>query len=220
MRINVVLAAALLLESAAALGGQGSKRKPSPVAVAGDAQVSPAVLVTWFGAPTASGGATLQLAVVWRGHAGWQKGGIHGRSSMAYAARSIRSNTGELRTLPARPARVEYSVGSTVISVEYDPWTQAARLLGRTVRLRQANVLLVDGVGDPKGPRLVGEAKAPSAIPAGPVREAAGAARRTDTATLGGRTSRVRAVPLPAQEHAVISLLRQVPAVAAFIGQK
>ncbi len=134
-------------------------------AVGGEERLSPSAMVSWFGRPGAEGATALELAVVWRGRAGWLAPGIRGRSTFAMPTRTIRNGSGQARTIPGHPARAEYTAGPVSFGVEYDPATGVATLLGRRVVLSTDNVILVDGMGEPGGPKVMGTARVATTLP-------------------------------------------------------
>ncbi len=160
--IGIVVAA--LVTCGAAPAAAQVVPAPSPSAVGGEDQLSPRVLVSWFGKPGSHGVAALQLAVVWRGRAGWLASGIRGRSTFAMPTRTLRSASGETRTIPSHPASSEYTIGGITFGVEYDPATGTAKVLGRQITLGSDNVILVDGMGESRGPKIVGKARVASTL--------------------------------------------------------
>ena len=104
-------------------------------------KISPTAVMTWATLQDHDNVHTLALIVVWKGSEGW-----HSRHS------SENSSGG------AAERWFEYTVrdGGLALKVRFDAVQRIAEIRGRKLALRDANVVLVDGVDSPSGPRVVG----------------------------------------------------------------
>ncbi|HUL72481.1 MAG TPA: hypothetical protein VLT86_05230 [Vicinamibacterales bacterium] len=91
-----------------------------------------------------SGAARLQLVVLWRGSPGWfmRRTGLGGGMSGSSSGR-----TGV--------ATSSVRLGGLNLTLAFDVATRVARILDEDVPLNDANVILVDQVDDPSGPRVL-----------------------------------------------------------------
>ena len=126
-----MLSAALMV---AQLGGSNS----------GTAPVSPSVLATTMNAMSAPGVGALELLVLWRGARGWfmRGGGSSSSSSGAAGASETRFHS--------------FSQGGVSLNLRFEPKSRRLWILDEEVTLNDANVVLVDGVDEPGGLRVVG----------------------------------------------------------------
>jgi hypothetical protein len=111
--------------------------------------ISPVVMATWF-AERRDGTTQLDLLVLWRGPPGWftQPGGSGGRGGGS-----------------SRPQSAWITHGALTLTVEFDPSERVAVVQGQRLDLGDDNVVLVDDVHSPTGPRVTGTLRAPRAMP-------------------------------------------------------
>ena len=141
----------------ATLSAQGPPpRPPRPPASAstqsGDQVVSPVAMATWVARRASDGGRVLELLVLWRGTPAW----------FARGSGSGASGGGDGRRVNKTIRR-----GELTLQLEFDLQTRLATIQGTPVELRDHNVVLVDGVDEPKGPRVVGTLRVDSTLPSG-----------------------------------------------------
>lgn len=123
--------------------GAGSSGNTGPV--------SPSVLATDMCVTTERGVGALELLILWRGSPGWywrdrEKGSAGGSSS-----------GGGMSGTDGSQMRTQWiSQGGVQLSVRFDPASRRLWILDREIALNDANVVLVDGVDEPAGPRVVG----------------------------------------------------------------
>jgi hypothetical protein len=111
--------------------------------------MSPVVVATWIAERQEGGSEQLQLLVLWRGAVGWFfKGGglVSGGGSAG------RYNT-----------TIVY--GGVRLTLDFDPSTRVATVQGTTLELGADNVVFVDDVDSPKGPRVTGTKRVERAMP-------------------------------------------------------
>jgi hypothetical protein len=101
--------------------------------------ISPVVVASWIAERAGSGEEQLQLLILWRGAPGWflRPGGVSGNSSGGRYRSTI-------------------TYGDVRLTLEYDSSKRVAVVHGRTVETADDNVVLVDDVDSPTGPRIVG----------------------------------------------------------------
>lgn len=114
--------------------------------------VSAAVMVT--GKPrNTDAGDVLELLVLWRGTPGWfAKGGRSGSSGGS----------------SERGWRHRFADGGYEFEITGDSAGGAAAILGRTIDLKEANVVFVDGVDSQTGPVIVGTLMIDGKLDGGP----------------------------------------------------
>ena len=118
----------------------------------GSFPISPAVMATFIahGEPqpppippqTLTGPMTLDLLVLWRGAPGWFLKGDHSSGS------SWGDDRGHVN--------VRLEQGGVVLEIDLNKQNGTARIAGHDLALGDANVILVDGVDLPEGPKVVG----------------------------------------------------------------
>ena len=91
--------------------------------------------------------------MLWRGRPGW------------FSGRKSGSNGGSRRS-GHEIGRVSETWGGTTISIEVDFTALTATLLGQEISLADGNLLLVDGVGEPGGGRVVERISVDPTLPA------------------------------------------------------
>jgi hypothetical protein len=131
-----MLAAALMVAQPFPGGGSNS----------GTAPVSPSVMATELGAVDASGRGTLQLLILWRGTPAWFLRG--GGSSSSGGGGSAGPGSGTI-------FNHWISQGGVNLTVRFDPAARKVWIQDKELALDEANVVLVDGVDLPAGPRVV-----------------------------------------------------------------
>jgi hypothetical protein len=97
--------------------------------------MSPTVVATWYVQQETGGTNRLELVILWRGNVAWweQPGYIGGSGNTDYT--------------------IQY--GSVRLSVRFDPMKLSATVNGHDIALRGDNVLYVDDVDSPGGPRFL-----------------------------------------------------------------
>ena len=153
-------AAILLL---ATLGGSSSTRAPEIAGSMGTRLLSPSVEATWIVRGDPNAPPELELLVLWRGSPGWMMregasestgGGIHsgreGDRGSAFATLSF---------------------GEVQLKLEFDGNTRVARVGGIDVNLGSDDVILVDEVDGPAGPRIAGTSKVDAQVSEEPGRD-------------------------------------------------
>jgi hypothetical protein len=104
--------------------------------------ISSSVAASWMSHWRASDGDTRTLLVLWRGTPGWfAKRGSAGRSSSGGGGGSTGWQT--------------FTEGGMTFELEYDFDRNVVKLLEQEVSLKDSNVVLVDLVDSPGGPRIV-----------------------------------------------------------------
>jgi hypothetical protein len=111
--------------------------------------ISPVVKATWF-TERRNGATQLDLLVLWRGTPGWfmQPGGSGGRGGG-----------------PSRPQSAWITHGALTLTVEFDSSERVAVVQGQRLDLGDDNVVLVDEIDSPTGPRVTGTLRVPRAMP-------------------------------------------------------
>jgi hypothetical protein len=138
-----MLAAAVMFGQPFGLAGSSSTTAP----------VSPSVMATSMCVTNLDGQGALELLVLWRGSPAWYwrdrgKGG--GGSSMS----------GGMRGPDAAEVRTEWiTQGGVNLHLRFEPASRRLWILDQEVPLNDANVVLVDGVDDAGGPRVVGSVR-------------------------------------------------------------
>ena len=123
------------------LGGSSSTTGP----------VSPSVMATSMCVMNGEGQGTLELLVLWRGSPAWfwrdrDKGSSGGSSG-----------GGGMRGSGAAEVRTQWiSQGAVNLNLRFEPASRRLWILDQEIPLHDANVVLVDGVDEPGGPRVVG----------------------------------------------------------------
>lgn len=116
----------------------------------GTAPVSPSVMATNMCVVDAAGRGTLELLILWRGSPGWVRKGDGGGSGGGSGA------GGSMAGGPSPMIRSAWvSQGGVSLSVRFDPAARKVWIQDKEIALDEANVVLVDGVGSPQGPRVV-----------------------------------------------------------------
>jgi len=121
----------------------GSRTLPEPAASSGSAVVSPVVVASWFTSRSATGGARMDLLVLWRGSLGWAL-----REQTAGGSSGGGSGT-------RRGATVRYGGRSFYAAFDTGSGSRTAQIEDTTIPLGDHNVVLVDDVDSAGGPRVV-----------------------------------------------------------------
>ena len=135
-----VLAAAVMLAQPFPRGGSSSTSVP----------VSPSVMATVMTVEAEQGKGELELLVLWRGSPGWfwRADGRGGGGSSSGGGGVLSPGGGQTRT--------EWlSHGGVNLNLRFEPVSRQLWILDQPVTLNDANVVLVDGVDEPTGPRVV-----------------------------------------------------------------
>jgi hypothetical protein len=116
--------------------------------------MSPAVVATWITEQHGDEPVQLRLVILWRGTPGWfvRAGG----SSVSGGG----SAGGEHQTSSHTIIQ-----GGIRLTFDFDAATGAATILGKRLDLREDNVVLVDDVDSPEGPRVSGTMRVTRAMP-------------------------------------------------------
>lgn len=144
------------LASAFAQGPPPPDRMPPPGTMATSSAtqpISPVALVTWVARYGADGARVIDLLVVWRGAQGWYSKGTRQGTSGGGSGGSFHTT-------------IRY--GGLDLQLDYNSETQTAQIQGKTVKLGDANVILVDDVDGASGPRVAGTARVEPDLPLGP----------------------------------------------------
>lgn len=159
--LAVAFAAAFL---AAAPRAEAEKPRPEDAGTSGGSRVvSPAVVATWIARTEPRGLPELELLVLWRGTPGWHlRAGTRGSGSRV----SSRSDGGDERGLHVH----HLSFGGLDLNLEFDERKRVARIQGMEVALESANVIFVEDVDGPEGPRIARSLHVDSAFPDSPAR--------------------------------------------------
>lgn len=141
----------------ATLSAQGPPPRPprppgSNSTQSGDQVVSPVAMATWVARRASDGGRVLELLVLWRGTPAW----------FARGTGSGASGGGDGRRVNKTIRR-----GDLTLQLEFDSRTRLATIQGKPIELRDQNVVLVDGVDEAQGPRVVGTLRVDSTLPPG-----------------------------------------------------
>ncbi len=143
-----VLATVLLVAHSLPMGAQ----QPFPAGGSSSttAPVSPSVMATVMTVGGEPGKGALDLLVLWRGSPGWywRAEGRGGGGSSSSGGGMFGRSGAEVRT--------EFiSQGGINLSIRFEPASRRLWILDQPVTLGDANVVLVDGVDEPTGPRVV-----------------------------------------------------------------
>lgn len=128
--------------------------------------VSGVVMASWVARVERDGTRTLAFIVLWRGSPGWFARGSRGGGSGGGNCRLYHStiNRGDLQL------QVEFDSETRLVTISQaplDPQTGLAAIQKKEIELRDQNVVLVDGVDEAKGPRIVGTLRVDSTLPPG-----------------------------------------------------
>jgi hypothetical protein len=138
---------------ATVLGQLTASYEPVPMT---SAMVSGAVVATW-GADSAPNGARLTFLVLVRGTPGWVfRGGSF-----------VSKGSARGQTMQHGPLVVdqEVAIGPVRYTVTLDPRVQTISIGSQAVSLREANVVLVDGIDSQDGPHIVHAMRVDPAMP-------------------------------------------------------
>ncbi len=106
------------------------------------------------------------MLVLWRGSPGWfargSGNGASGGGNCRLYHSTIRRGDLQLQVEFDSQTRL-----ATISQAPLDPKTGLATVQKQQIELRDQNVVLVDGVDDVKGPRIVGTLRVDSALPPG-----------------------------------------------------
>jgi hypothetical protein len=141
--LRYVLALSAIGIACSSVGGRAQTSMSS-----GTTMLSASVLVTWMVHSEADGASVLDVAVFWRGAPGW----------FTVGDPNSRSGGGSSSGLPdgrRGPETHFIAVGSLKLEVTFDPAARSAKVQGETMSTDDANVILVDDVDSPAGPRIV-----------------------------------------------------------------
>jgi hypothetical protein len=147
LKVGCEILLAWCMACAVAVAQPPPPRPPQPAGSGGSSSterfISSSVLASWMQHQRASDGDTRSLLVLWRGTPGWftKRGPDGGRSSAGGGSGSSAWQT--------------FTEGGLTFELEYDFDRKVVRLLGQEVSLTDSNVLLVDDVDSPAGPRIV-----------------------------------------------------------------
>jgi hypothetical protein len=116
--------------------------------------MSPAVVATWITEQEGDAPVQLQMLILWRGSPGWflRPGG----SSVSSSGSSIRDRETHSATIIQGGVRLTYG---------YDTETRRATVQGRTLDMREDNVVLVDDVDSAGGAQVIGTMRLPRSMP-------------------------------------------------------
>jgi hypothetical protein len=114
---------------------------------------APSTVITWATRYDHHNVHMLALLVVWRGSDGWHSRGAPESSSGGGGERWF-----------------EYTIrdGGLDLKVRFDAVNRIAEMAGRKLALRDDNVILVDGVASPSGPKVVGTLRIDPKLATGP----------------------------------------------------
>jgi hypothetical protein len=147
MHVTAGIAAAIAIAASAAVAGQQLYRSSTGP---GTQVISPAVEISVITEGQADGTDNLELLVLWRGAAGWflRPGSMTsgGGTSEGHSRLTIRR-------------------GDLQLTLEYDRPTRVVTIQGQPVRLAADNVVFVDDVDAPGGPRVTGTMQVTRAMP-------------------------------------------------------
>jgi hypothetical protein len=130
--VAIVVAAGLLASVSAQVPPGARLPRPGTTATSSATQViSPVALVTWVAHYGSDGVRVLDLLVLWRGSPGWFLRGSNGGSSGGGSGGSFYSTI---------------SRGGLDLQLGFQSETRVAEIQGKSVQLRDANVILVDHV--------------------------------------------------------------------------
>jgi hypothetical protein len=107
---------------------------------------SPEVVANWMAFEDAAGELQLRLLVLWRGSPGWFLGG----ESTGSSGKAVTADNGGASSIVQH---LRY--GKLNLEVELDPRKQTAKIATEKVDLADGNVVLVDDVDNPAGPRVL-----------------------------------------------------------------
>jgi hypothetical protein len=110
--------------------------------------ISPVVVASWIAERTGTGPERLQVLVLWRGAPGWflRPGGVSGGGSGGRYEATLR-------------------YGDVQLTLGYDSARRVATVHGKIIEMAEDNVVFVDDVGAPTGPRVTGMTRVESAMP-------------------------------------------------------
>ena len=152
MKLVVLLC---VVATGSTLAAQGPPPRPvrppgSVSSESADVVVSPVAMATYV-ARRSEGGRVLELLVLWRGTPAWFARAGSGASG---------GGNGQRVTKTIRR-------GELTLQLEFDRPMRVATIQGKPIELRDQNVVLVDGVDDAKGPRVVGTLRVDPTLPPG-----------------------------------------------------
>ena len=173
-RLVVLLCLLCAIGFGSTLSGQGPP--PRPVrpgssstqcgTQASDQVVSGVAMASWMARVERDGTRTLAFLVLWRGSPGWvapgSGSGASGGGDCRLYHKTIRRGDLQLQVEFDSQTRI-----ATISQAPLDPKTGLATIQKKQVELRDQNVILVDGVDDAKGPRIVGTLRVDPALPSG-----------------------------------------------------
>lgn len=135
-----VLVAAVMMAQPFPAGGSSSTSAP----------VSPSVMATVMTVEAERGRGELELLVLWRGSPGWfWRADGRGGGGSSSGGGTIGASGVQVRT--------EWlSHGGVSLNLRFEPASRRLWILDQPVTLNDANVVLIDGVDEPTGPRVVG----------------------------------------------------------------
>ena len=113
----------------------------------GSGLVSASVVATWIVRKEPDSESELQLLVLWRGTTGWSTKGESSRSTGHMSTRTDGNDRGVVVA--------HINEGGIALALEFDGNKRFARVQDKEVPLGSDNVILVDGVDDPEGLRVV-----------------------------------------------------------------
>jgi hypothetical protein len=132
--------------------GQAPGRAAQPHSGATNRIISPVAVVSSIVRDDGGGGALLDLAVLWRGAPGWfAQGGAHSESGGGSGS-SVHSD-------------IRY--GDVKLTLNFNAETRVAGIQGTEIKLRDANVVLVDYVDSRAGPQVIRTLRVDPAVPGG-----------------------------------------------------
>lgn len=118
----------------------------------GTSPVSPSVMATEMSITSERGVGNLELLVLWRGSPGW-----YWRDREKVGAGGSSSSGGGMDAASRSAVRTEWISQSGInLSVRFVPASRQLWILDQEIALNDANVVLVDDVDQPAGPRVVG----------------------------------------------------------------
>jgi hypothetical protein len=142
----------------ASLMGSAGHARQHAAGTSGSGQLSPSVTATFTArGPSPNGPWTLELLVLWRGTPGW----LNTKGMLAGAGADDPAGGG--RRLVTQTA----FVAGRPVEVQFNPQTREARLRNQVFAVGDSNVLLVDEVDGPGGPKIVGSVRVEPFMDAG-----------------------------------------------------
>lgn len=131
-----------------------------------DQPVSGVVMATWVARVETDGTRVLEMLVLWRGSPGWfargSGNGASGGGNCRLYHSTIRRGDLQLQVEFDSQTRL-----ATISRAPLDPQTGLATIQKNQIELRDQNVVLVDGVDDAKGPRILGTLRVDPTLPPG-----------------------------------------------------